>query len=244
MHRISLTAAHDHILGLTRFRTPIVAIEELIWNSLDADANNVRVSLSFSKMGGLTKITVSDDGRGLRADECDSAFGNIGGSPKLKINQTPLGRKPHGKTGRGRLKAFGLGSMVKWQSRYRDNGSIKEYAIVRRKSQINSFEISDPVECKRKKSGVTVEILGIDGNYPSIADAKAAASELAQRLALYLNQYPGITIDYDGEIVDAKTGQSFKADYPIEVTVSPTEIYKGVLTVIEWNRGTTRIVFV
>jgi len=243
MHRISLHAAQDHILGLTRFRTPIVAVEELIWNSLDADASNVRVSLTLNKMSGLTKITVSDDGHGLPASDCDAAFGSIGGSPKLKISETPLGRRPHGRTGRGRLKAFGLGNVVKWQSRFKDNGTVKEYSIAGHKSRIDSFEIGDPVECKKKKSGVTVEILGIDGSYPSLVDSKAAASELAQRLALYLNQYPGITIVYDDVVVDAATGQSFTADYPIEVRVSPSEAYTGVLTVIEWDRATTRALY-
>lgn len=243
MHRISLHAAQDHILGLTRFRTPIVAIEELIWNALDADASNVRVSLTLNNMYGLTKVTVADDGHGLSAADCDAAFGSIGGSPKLKLTQTPKGRKPHGKTGRGRLKAFGLGTTVRWLSRYKENGTCKEYSIVGHKSRIDSFEISDPVDSKKSQSGVTVEISGITNAYPSLLDSQSAAIELAQRLALYLNQYPGIRINYDNHLVDATTGQSHSADYTLDVALSPTETYQGVLTVIEWNRPTTRALY-
>jgi hypothetical protein len=243
MHRISLHAAQDHILGLTKFRTPIVAVEELIWNALDADAMNVSVSLTLNQLFGLDKITVADDGEGLPAAKCDASFGSIGGSPKLKIDRTPRGRKPHGKSGRGRLKAFGLGRIVRWNSRYRDNGQVKEYSITGHKSRIDSFEITDPVVSKGDHTGVTVEVSAIDGLYSSLVDAESAAVELAQRLALYLNQYPGIKITYNGCIVDSKAGQNLSTDYEIDVRVSADDVGHGTLTIIEWDRPTNRALY-
>ncbi|MEX2138501.1 MAG: ATP-binding protein [Pirellulales bacterium] len=243
MQRISLHAAHDHIIGLTKFRTPIVAVEELLWNSLDADAENVNVSLTLNHIGGLTRLVIADDGHGLPLAKAEESFGSIGGSPKLKMNETPKGRRPHGKTGRGRLKAFGLGSTVRWESHFLENGKCQRFSITGHRSTIDSFEISDPVDVAEPRSGVTVEITGIDGLFSSLVNSEYAATELAQRLALYLNQYPGIEIIYDGVAVDATTGQSHTADYEVEVRVSPDETHKATLTVIEWDRTTNRALY-
>lgn len=243
MHKINLHAAHDHIIGLTKFRTPIVAIEELIWNGLDADAVNVNVALTLNSLGGLTRIAIADDGHGLPLLKAEDSFGSIGGSPKLKMKQTPKGRRPHGKTGRGRLKAFGLGATVRWESRFHHDGKYHRFSITGHRSTIDSFEISDAVEVAEDRSGMTVEITGIDSSFPSLVDSKSAATELAQRLALYLSQYPGIRIIYDGVTVDAQAGQRHRADYEIQVNTSSGQKYNATLTVIEWDRVTNRALY-
>jgi signal transduction histidine kinase len=41
------------------------AIEELIWNALDAEATKVKVSFQLNSMDGIEKVIVSDNGHGL-----------------------------------------------------------------------------------------------------------------------------------------------------------------------------------
>lgn len=96
MQTLELKVEQDHIESLAKVRNPIIAIEELIWNGLDADAEKIVVELALNKLGGLSKIVVSDNGTGIKFDECEHAFGHLGGSPKSRIHLTPGGRVPHG----------------------------------------------------------------------------------------------------------------------------------------------------
>lgn len=242
MDHLSVEVAPDHLESLTKLRKPIVAIEELIWNSLDADATTVDVSLARNQLEGLEVVRVKDNGHGIHRNRWREAFGTLGGSPKLKLVTTPKGRHPHGKAGRGRFKAFGLGDMVVWRSRYRDNGRCLQFEITGKRSTIRDFDATDAAEVQREP-GVEVEIVNIPKNYPSLCDRDNAALELARRLALYLRQYPGITIRYDGVPVDPASLEEHVATYPLEVSTPQKETLTGELTVIEWKCPTERALY-
>jgi Histidine kinase-, DNA gyrase B-, and HSP90-like ATPase len=243
MERINLSVQRDHILALTKFRTPIVAIEELIWNALDANATKVDVKLALNSLDRLDRITVMDNGDGILLSESRTAFKNIGGSPKLQAKPTRLGRRPHGKSGRGRLKAFGLGQTVKWTSSYKENGKSFRFTITSHRQTIDTFEIGDVIPLNGDEHGVTVEVTALEGQLFSLRDIDAAAAELGHRLALYLNQYPGITIVYGGKRVDPSIGQSHTATYNFPISIGPLERYDAEMTVIEWNYPTNRALY-
>ncbi|MEA3016908.1 MAG: Histidine kinase, gyrase and HSP90-like ATPase, partial [Sphingomonadales bacterium] len=61
-HKIELTAHH-----LTRFAAtnPLDAVSELIWNSLDADADRITVTTEFDALDTMTSLTVADNGSGI-----------------------------------------------------------------------------------------------------------------------------------------------------------------------------------
>ncbi|MHB8392656.1 MAG: hypothetical protein ACYDBH_24270, partial [Acidobacteriaceae bacterium] len=54
-------------------------------------------------------------------------------------------------------------------------------------------------------------------------------------LALYLRQYPGISISYDGKAVDPKTLEEYAATYQLTVELPTKENIAAELTVIEWK---------
>ncbi|MCX7424592.1 MAG: ATP-binding protein [Planctomycetia bacterium] len=243
MDRINLQVAQDHVLSLTKLRKPIIAIEELIWNSLDADADLVEVTLCFNKAGGLDRIRVSDNGNGIQRDQCEVAFGHLGGSPKLTMQTTPKGRRPHGKLGRGRFKAFGIGREVLWTSRYEEDGHCYKFEIRGRKASICSFDVGDAIILKKGSHGVDVVISGIDSNFPSLANAEDAASELSRRLALYLNAYPRIVIKYDGQVVDPKALEEHVQSYAVQTKAASGEPVDGELTIIEWKCPVDRTLY-
>ena len=64
---IYVQAKADHIASLAR-ATPLSAVEELVWNALDADAREVRVDLVQNALGGIDAVRVSDDGTGIDAE--------------------------------------------------------------------------------------------------------------------------------------------------------------------------------
>lgn len=243
MDHLCVEVAPDHLESLTRLNSPLTAIEELIWNSLDADATSVEVTISLNRMSGIEEITVSDNGHGIHKDKWHDAFGTLGGSPKLKALSTPAGRKPHGKSGRGRFRAFGLGEMVRWRSRYRANGQCLQFDIVGKRTTIRDFDASEPKPV-RAKTGVDVQIANIQRQFPSLLDQDAATHELSRRLALYLRQYPGLTIRYDGKSVNPKALEDHVATYPLSVSIPDSRMtVAGELTVIEWKVNTERALY-
>jgi hypothetical protein len=243
MQTLELKVEQDHIESLAKVRNPIIAIEELIWNGLDADAQKVVVELVLNDLGGLSKIKVSDNGTGIKFDECELAFGHLGGSLKSQMQLTPGGRVPHGKLGKGRFRAFGIGRTVTWVSRYKANGIIKEFDVKGRRSSLKKFEVGDEKETSRKTSGVDVTIDGIESNYPSLTDANRAAEELSKRLALYLRKYPGIEIVYDGIRVDPTTLEMNSVTYAVKFQDKDGNSVDGELTVIEWRTPTERALY-
>jgi hypothetical protein len=62
MKRITVQVQPDHIQAIANVKQPITAISELIWNGLDADANEVRVTLFRNQMDGLSSVRVEDNG--------------------------------------------------------------------------------------------------------------------------------------------------------------------------------------
>ncbi|GHF76242.1 ATP-binding protein [Streptomyces griseosporeus] len=65
MGSITLTVEQDHVEGVAKLNDPVGAVVELIWNALDADATNVDVAIERDEMGGVSKVTVTDDGHGM-----------------------------------------------------------------------------------------------------------------------------------------------------------------------------------
>ncbi|MBR1588499.1 MAG: ATP-binding protein, partial [Kiritimatiellae bacterium] len=76
---IYVQARADHVASLAS-ASPLSAIEELVWNALDADAREVRVDLVTNALGGIDAIRVADDGTGIDILRADETFGSLGGS--------------------------------------------------------------------------------------------------------------------------------------------------------------------
>ena len=65
---IYVQAKADHIASLAR-ATPLSAVEELVWNALDADAREVRVDLVQNALGGIdANFNVPDAAGGTRLE--------------------------------------------------------------------------------------------------------------------------------------------------------------------------------
>src|SRR5947207_15081691 len=65
-------------LGLSMYRGAVPAIAELIANSWDADASEVRLSIPFGVGLRDQEISVVDNGRGMTWDDCQNAYLVVG----------------------------------------------------------------------------------------------------------------------------------------------------------------------
>ncbi|WP_421938083.1 ATP-binding protein [Phenylobacterium sp.] len=130
---------------------PLTAIAELIWNSLDADANNVTVYFDENELG-LRGVVVEDDGQGATPDEAREFFRRLGGSWKRPGARTKKhGRVLHGSQGQGRYKALSVGRSIKWTYYYQQGGDIYEFTLSILGDDPSEVSASDPRKSVRDR---------------------------------------------------------------------------------------------
>lgn len=242
--RVSVEVENDHLERLTSARKPVIAIAELIWNALDADACNVFVTVKRNDLTGKEIIRVEDDGEGIEHLEALRVFGKLGGSWKKEKRYSQRERRMlHGQKGEGRYKAFGIGNRVRWSTAFEENGQTKAFTISARRPHLKDFEISEPKPVE-STTGTVVEIHDLRGEYPSIDDATAVASELAIRFALYLRQYQQVSIWFDGVKVDHTAAESHYKEYELpRLEMEDGTSHSVTLAVIEWKVSFERALY-
>jgi hypothetical protein len=232
----------DHLQRISQVRKPVHAVAELIWNALDADANQVDVMLHNDVLGGLASIEVIDDGHGIPHAQAEDMFRPLGGSWKKNDRRSPKGRILHGKEGRGRLRALALGRVVEWRVRYAAaDGKVHRYTIVMIKDQLKRVQLSDETTIPGELlPGVTVLVKEFDREFRSLR-SPAVTEELAQIFALYLRQYSSIRITYCGDVIDPRAVEDFVASRTLPNIVTPEgESFPASLDIVEWKMPTER----
>jgi len=238
---IRVQAQADHIESLSK-AAPLSAVEELVWNALDADAREVKVDLVTNALGAVEAVRVSDDGTGIDVLSADNTFGSLGGSWKRTTAETVNSRRRlHGRHGRGRFKAFALGGHVEWRTTTRSGGNLTSYVI--------SGDIENPgifsleVELHQgPATGTEVFISNVRANCDSLLNAVETVQSLAARFALYLKSYPDVRIYFNGLPVTPVIVQKKTSDYRITIENGA----EAKLEIIEWRQrfvGSGRIVF-
>jgi hypothetical protein len=230
---VSLDKQHLESLGAT---TPLTGIIELVWNALDADANEIKVELIRTEMAGIEEIRVVDDGHGIRADEVQQAFGMLGGSWKQQARRSRTKDRPlHGREGHGRFRAASIGSRICWRSVASDadeETSRHRIEVELSRGNLAHVTVSDeedatePIGTRVIIDGIVVPPSGLGGDGP--------VDRLTATFALPLQNYNAHLI-YDHQEIDPAKVQTHRADYTIA-----TDGDDAMLTIIEWARPIER----
>jgi hypothetical protein len=232
----------DYITRITKVKKPILAIAELVWNSLDADATEVKVVFDLNTLSGLEAIRIVDNGHGIEYDEGIESFKNLGGSKKVSCQKSRGGRLLHGKAGKGRFKAYALGTNVEWNTRYSIDDHIEGYKISGDSSNPMSFRVEDSVKSTISVTGTELIIGGL-GNHPTLFKEEAI-SEFIEHFALYLRNYPKVKMWFNGESINPQNSISKITEYDQpDLVLSSGEVYPVHLTVIEWKKQTDRSMY-
>ncbi len=243
MKTITVSVKEDHLESLAKTR-PMTALAELIWNALDAESTEVRVDFVENELEGVEQLRITDNGNGLYYEDALIVFQNLGGSWKRSGMRTHQHRRMlHGKYGKGRFRAFSLGNRVRWHSVYEEAGSTYEYEIRGHAAKLGEFSVTDARGCPRKKPGMQVQIQDVPENISLLRGGKAR-QEVTDIFALYLRQYPGIRIVYDGVPIDPANAEEQASEYDLgELVLENGERIGAHLTVIEWSMPGKRGVY-
>ena len=240
MKQIFVQAQADHIESLFK-SSPLAAIEELVWNALDADAKEVKVDLITNALGAVEAVRVTDDGTGIDALKADQTFGNLGGSWKRGGKGTEFaGRRLHGRQGRGRFKAFALGLNVEWRTTMRAGEGLLSYKLSGTAEKPGVFELEDAPS--GTATGTEVYSANVGAMVDAVRDGGETVQNLAAKFALYLKSYPDVRIYFNGLPVTPVIVQKRTTDYTLKIANGA----EAKLEVIEWKRkfvGSGRLVF-
>ncbi|HDP35050.1 MAG TPA: hypothetical protein ENN29_08080, partial [Candidatus Hydrogenedentes bacterium] len=233
---ITVEVREDHLETLAQTK-PLVALAELIWNALDAEATETRVEFVENDLQGVETIRIMDNGHGLHYDDAFLVFRNLGGSWKRQGLRTRERRRVlHGKYGKGRFRAFSLGSTVSWRSTYKDGNDFYTYRIAGEAAKLGEFAIYPRAgAATQNATGMTVEIGQVSDAAGMLRGVKAM-EDITNLFALYLRQYPDTRIIYDGIPLDPGNAEKRFARYALEPMVMESgERVTAELDVVEWN---------
>ena len=245
---LSLKAKHDYLVKVASTRDYVKAIAEFVWNSLDADASNVSVSLVRNSLGGLDHIVIGDDGVGISRRRAEHDYESLGDSWKLESARTPKrGRAMHGKEGRGRLRFYSLAQVAEWTSVYIDADTAKAMQLTIRidAGSLADSYVQEPIPALQgTPTGTTLVLAPLKAPLDWLT-SEEARSEFSAIFAPYVLQYPDVSILYDGHVVDPTQTIDRSTDLPLTVLVCPTRTIKDLsVRIVEWKtRGEHRKIF-
>lgn len=241
---LRLQASDDHVARIAQEGAPVRAVVELVWNAIDAEATMVDVLLKRSAMGAIDEVHVVDNGHGISSNEVESTFGRIGGSwKKLGAKSKNNKRALHGELGEGRLRAFALGSRVKWLSKSHSiEGELEAVTISSSRHQRDRFTWDTRLaSADEHATGTTVIAYNNDQRPLSALEATNTVATLRAHFAPVLLNDPSLTITYDGSTLDPT--QEIARDKTTKFNFGTDDEQSASVRIIEWLTGRHRALY-
>lgn len=210
--------------------SPSDALNEIIWNSLDADANFIHIKIlkeSEIDPQNITGISVEDDGGGLNYTNIDNALGEYGKSTKTDATKTLSGRPLHGKLGEGRYTYFSIGNSVSWITKFLDGHKVFKSKIIFTKT--NRVIVESPAPTQEETGMIVIVDEIADSAAIYFSNDNKVKSNIIKEFAPYLFGYPQIKISLNDENISFSDAIRFKESYK-KVSSDSFEII-----VINWN---------
>jgi Histidine kinase-, DNA gyrase B-, and HSP90-like ATPase len=232
----------DHLRKLAN-ATPIQAVAELIWNSVDADAT--RVDLEIDSDGvAMRSVTIRDNGHGIPHTNVETLFGKLGGSWKAHGSRSKTkGRMLHGKEGKGRFKALALGRVADWTVRYQDGHKLLGYKITIIRDDLVDVRVTEPNELETALgTGVEVRVTELDRSFRSL-ESQNAVQSLSEIFALYLTDYSDVAIFVEGKRLDPSKMISSRETIGLSPIVEDGKEFPAEVEVIQWKSASERWFF-
>ncbi|WP_232825320.1 ATP-binding protein [Salinicola sp. RZ23] len=179
---------------------PFNAIAEYIWNGFDAGANTVCVDFDVNDLGGLSSLSITDNGSGIDFKELDNKFIPVLSSEKRDLNDGGVVYSlTHGKNGLGRLTFHKFCESATWDTIYREGGQAYWYYVSIHSSSVANYNNGQP-QPTSKETGTVVSFKNIVG-VSEYSFSGEITDYLRKEFAwfLMLNEQRGFCIQINGE---------------------------------------------
>jgi signal transduction histidine kinase len=172
-HAMRPAARIIHTIGQHLIKDPQAAVMELVKNSYDADAQNVRIRFQIgtdAASKSVLRITVVDDGAGMNYDQVTNSWLVPATPDKVSRRVSPNGRQLQGNKGIGRFAAFMLGDEIFLTTISRS--SSLETSLMLQASDFRQVEFLDQIRVivdtreatPNTKSGTSFEMTSREGD--------------------------------------------------------------------------------
>ncbi len=209
-------------LGIRMYSTLPPVLSELIANSHDSDAHNVKIILidTFSEK----KIIVEDDGYGMFFEELNSKFLRIGRNRREDENRqkTPKGRLIIGKKGLGKLAFFGV---------------AQEIEIETIKNGIKNSFVMRWEDIKKGGREYKPEIILRDEKVPEEKDGTKISLKKLKRESDFSSEYCSNLADSISKIfiIDPDFKINIRHNYEPDIPINNERKYENLDKEIEWR---------
>lgn len=244
MAELVLQAGDGHVARLAHESDAVRAVVEMVWNAVDAEAWNVSVRIEREDLlGAIIAIHVEDDGHGINVNEVEADFGRIGDSWKARSTRSKNDvRGLHGSLGEGRLRAFALGTRVRWRSVGEDaTGAMHEVIIDGQRAKRNIFRW-DSTPVSGSEQGTIFSAYNDEQRSLGALEADTTLPTLRSHFAPILLHNPELQISYDGSSLDPT--REIVEDTSMSVPIGTDGLHGNLqLRIIEWRQGKHRAIY-
>jgi histidine kinase/DNA gyrase B/HSP90-like ATPase len=159
-------------LGISAYNSVRKCLAELVANSYDADAKQVRISLP-DVIDENAALTLSDDGTGMSTDDLKTKFLYIGRDRREDGDRTDSDRLVIGSKGIGKLAGFGIASRIRLTTRH--DGKQSSITIDRSDldsvQELSGHQFDITVSDTESDNGTSIELLQLhDGLHLPVAE--------------------------------------------------------------------------
>lgn len=242
-HTVYRLEVVDDFVNKETHATPVSALAELVWNSLDADATEVEVIGEDSEFG-KSRIIINDNGDGFSPEEAPKLFSQLGGSWKGLAGVSRKSKRfLHGAEGRGRLKAFSLGRVVDWHVCYKQaDKQFASFTISMLENSLRDVRITSSSISKTGKPGVRCVISDLRKEF-QFFESPTFVQEFAEVFAVYLKNYRNVRISLPSGIVDPQAVIASTKDVKLPSVEFDSITYEVELSLIEWTVASERTLY-
>jgi len=201
-----VTASNTGIKNLINknILSSLQAINEYIWNSIDAHADEIKVNLQCQ---GKTpkKLIIEDNGEGINFDKLNvDLFGHTNDSWKRKLKK-PYLSLPHGENGFGRFSFVKFANKATWKSVYKNGEDFREFETYIQHPNLIKFEGIKSSKSKREKTGTTLIITNFSVDQDLVEDEKKSMQKIKNSLLkefYWVIGLKNLKLSFNGEILN------------------------------------------
>lgn len=227
---------------------PEVAVAELVWNAIDADATTVRITTDRSNIDAPPdRLTVVDNGTGIRSDRVKDLLSTHRESWKREARLSLVNKRPmHGRNGRGRFRVYAIAREATWTSVAADDaGDLHEVEFSASATDITKFRgrsdetLAVPAS---RGTGTTVVLRLLDSTKVARLGQTGFENRLAVVLAPTLLAIADVTVIYDHVALDPASLIEDQHDFEIDWEETTLDSFgqaipAPILRFIEWKHG-------
>lgn len=241
METIEVAAGANTLLNLAKNASTVTAVAELVWNSIDADACNIDISVILNDLGNAESMTVTDNGHGMTHEFSKEVFRVHGESWKSAAHLSKGLRRPlHGRMGRGRFCAFALGRRIQWQTVSGSDDARQTAVIVGEKDRVNVFTFDGPF-ATMEATGTVVSLSLLQDRKVTRLVTDSFSAELTVQLAPTLLARRDIQVTYRGKPLNPDAHVTSSTRLPVDVDPAALRGHGAAeVLLIEWASNMDR----